>query len=39
MLSNRGRGYQNLHYLLLKVKWMTVTSDEFIAVHTVKRAA
>ena len=39
MLINRGRGYQNLRYLLLKAKRMAVTNTEFIAVHTFKKAA
>jgi len=39
MLINRGRGYQNLRYLLLKAKRMAVTNIEFIAVHTVAKAA
>jgi transposase len=39
MLINRGRGYQNLRYLLLKAKRMAVTNIEFIAVHTAKEAA
>jgi transposase len=39
MLINRGRGYQNLRYMLLKAKRMAVTNVEFIAVHTVKKAA
>ena len=39
MLINRGRGYQNLRYLLLKAKRMAVTNVEFITVHTVKKAA
>ena len=39
MLINRGRGYQNLRYLLLKAKRMAVTNVEFIAVQTVKKAA
>jgi transposase len=39
MLINRGRGYQNLRYLLLKAKRMAVTNLEFIAVHTTKKAA
>jgi transposase len=39
MLINRGRGYQNLRYLLLKAKRMAVTNVEFIAVHTFKKAA
>jgi transposase len=39
MLINRGRGYQNLRYLLLKAKRMAVTNLEFITVHTVRKAA
>lgn len=39
MLINRGRGYQNLRYLLLKAKRMAVTNIEFIAVQTVTKAA
>ena len=33
MLINRGRGYKNLRYLLLKAKRMAVTNIEFIAVQ------
>ena len=33
------REYQNLRYLLLKAKRMAVTNVEFIAVHTIKKAA
>ena len=36
MLINRGRGYQNLRYLLLKAKRMAVTNIEYI---TVQKAA
>jgi transposase len=39
MLINRGRGYQNLRYLLLKAKRMAVTNLEFITVHTGRKAA
>jgi transposase len=39
MLINRGRGYKNLRYLLLKAKRMAVDNLEFIAVHRVKKAA
>jgi transposase len=39
MLINRGRGYQNLRYLLLKAKRMAVTNLEFITVHTIRKAA
>ena len=30
-LLRRGRGYQNLHYLLLKAPRMAVTKTEFVA--------
>jgi transposase len=39
MLINRGRGYKNLRYLLLKAKRLAVTNIEFIAVCSVKKAA
>ena len=39
MMINRGRGYQNLRYLLLKVKRLAVTNVEFIAVRSMKKAA
>ena len=39
MMINRGRGYQNLRYLLLKVKRMVVINVEFIAISSVKKAA
>ena len=39
MLINRGRGYQNLRYLLLKAKRMAVTNVEFIAVRSMKKVA
>jgi transposase len=39
MLINRGRGYTNLRYLLLKAKRMAVTNVEFIAVTGVKKVA
>jgi len=39
MLINRGRGYTNLRYLLLKAKRMAVTNVEFITVTTVKKVA
>ena len=39
MLINRGRGYQNLRYMLLKAKRMAVTNVEFIAVQGLKKAA
>lgn len=39
MLINRGRGYQNLRYLLLKAKRQAVTNVEFIAVSKMKKVA
>ena len=39
MTINRGRGYQNLRYLLLKVKRLAVTNVEFIAIRSMKKAA
>src|SRR5271156_3127421 len=39
MLINRGRGYKNLRYLLLKVKRLAVSNVEFIAVRSMKKAA
>jgi len=39
MLINRGRGYKNLRYLLLKAKRLAVTNVEFIAVRSVKKVA
>jgi hypothetical protein len=39
MLINRGRGYKNLRYLLLKAKRMAVMNVEFIAVRSIKKAA
>ena len=39
MLINRGRGYKNLRYLLLKAKRMAVTNVEFLAVHRVPKVA
>jgi transposase len=39
ILINRGRGYKNLRYLLLKVRRLAVTNVEFIAVHALKKAA
>jgi transposase len=39
MIINRGRGYQNLRYLLLKVKRIAVTNTQFIAITATKKAA
>ena len=35
MLINRGRGYQNLRYLLLKAKRTAVSNIEFVAVDGI----
>jgi hypothetical protein len=39
MLINRGRGHQNLRYLLLKGKRAAVTNVEFLAVRRVLKVA
>jgi transposase len=39
MLINRGRGYKNLRYLLLKAKRMVAANVEFLAVQRVRTAA
>jgi len=39
MLLNRGRGYKNLRYLLLKAKRMAVTNTEDVAFHKISKAA
>ena len=39
MLINRGRGYKNLRYLLLKAKRIAVANIQFITVHRIKEAA
>jgi transposase len=39
MLINRGRGYKNMRYLLLKAKRMAVTNTEFVAFKQIKKAA
>ena len=39
MLINRGRGYKNLRYLLLKAKRVAVTNVEFLAVRRVAKVA
>jgi len=39
MLINRGRGYQNLRYLLLKAKRMAVTNTEYVVFQTTRKAA
>ena len=39
MLINRGRGYKNLRYLLLKAKRIAVANTEFIALQPTVKAA
>src|SRR4029077_16710637 len=39
MLINRGRGYRNLRYLLLKSKRMVVTNTEYVTFQKIKKAA
>ena len=39
MLINRGRGYKNIRYLLLKAKRMVVTNAEFVEFQQAKKAA
>jgi len=38
MLINRGRGYKNMRYLLLKAKRMAVTNTEYVAFRKLKKA-
>ena len=39
MLINRGRGYKNLRYLLLKAKRIAVTNLQFVELQQVRKAA
>ena len=39
MLINRGRGYKNMRYLLLKAKRMAVTNTEFAVFRKTTMAA
>src|SRR5579863_538904 len=39
MLINRGRGYKNARYLLLKAKRMAVTNAEFVELQQARKAA
>ena len=39
LLINRGRGYQNLRYLLLKAKRLAVANLEFVVVQRIMKAA
>ena len=39
MLINRGRGYKNIRYLLLKAKRIAVTNTEYVAFQKITKAA
>jgi transposase len=39
MLINRGRGYKNMRYLLLKAKRMAATNTEYVAFQKIRKAA
>src|SRR5437879_760087 len=39
MLINRGRGYKNMRYLLLKARRMAVTNTEFVVFRKTAKAA
>jgi transposase len=39
MLINRGRGYKNMRYLLLKAKRMAVTNTEYVAFQKSRKVA
>ena len=39
MLINRGRGYKNVRYLLLKTKRMAAANLEFAVIQRAKKAA
>jgi transposase len=39
MLINRGRGYKNMRYLLLKAKRIAVTNTEYVAFPQISKAA
>jgi hypothetical protein len=39
MLINRGRGYKNMRYLLLKAKRMAETNTEYVAFNKSRKAA
>ena len=39
MLINRGRGYKNMRYLLLKAKRMAVTNTEYVAFQKSRKIA
>jgi hypothetical protein len=39
MLINRGRGYKNMRYLLLKVRRMAVTNTQYVVFQNIQKAA
>jgi transposase len=39
MLINRGRGYKDMRYLLLKARRMAVTNTEYVAFQKIRKAA
>jgi transposase len=39
ILINRGRGYKNMRYLLLKAKRLVVTNTQYVAFQRVRKAA
>ena len=39
MLINRGRGYKNMRYLLLKARRMAVTNTEYVVFQKTRKAA
>ena len=39
MLINRGRGYKNMRYLLLKARRLAVTNTEYVAIRKIRKAA
>ena len=39
MLINRGRGYKNMRYLLLKARRMAVTNTEYVAFQKIRKGA
>jgi transposase len=39
MPINRGRGYKNMRYLLLKAKRMAVANTEYVAIQKTRKAA
>jgi transposase len=39
MLINRGRGYKNMRYLLLKVRRIAVTNTQYVAFQKITKAA